>query len=197
MKHYIPHPGQIEIHLGGSPEFSRYSKKVKALGGRYSDCRGYASSRYIHLPWNDEGRALANKLIAELVKGSRTTVIVRGVDSFRGKHVHAPVIVHYINQHDADPCGALLAKYEAAFLRAFPDAVNPEPVVAPAPKPLRDVLSLDSAVKFHAVLEALQQYIDNGRDAEDLYDSEGLQAKLEAAEALRDQLDATLASLAG
>lgn len=138
MKHYIPAPRQIEIHLGTSPEFSRYSKKVKALGGRYSDCRGYASSRYVHLPWSDEGRALANKLIAELGKGSRTTVIVRGVDSFRGKHVHAPVIVHYINQQDADPCGALLAKYEAAFLRAFPDAVNPEPVVAPAPKPADD-----------------------------------------------------------
>lgn len=71
------------------------------------------------------------------------------------------------------------------------------PVVAPAQKPLRDVLSLDSAVKFHAVLEALQQYIDNGRDAEELHGSEELQAKLEAAEDLRDQLDATLASLAG
>lgn len=70
-----------------------------------------------------------------------------------------------------------------------------EPVVAPAPKPLRDVLSLDSAVKFHAVLEALQQFIDNGRDAEELYDVD--EAKLEAAEELRDQLDATLASLAG
>ena len=53
-------------------------------------------------------------------------------------------------------------------------------------------LELDSRVKFHAVLEALQQYIDNGEDADD----PDLQPKLDAASGLRDQLDAVLASLA-
>ena len=195
MKHYIPHPGQIEIHLGGSPEFSRYSKKVKALGGKYTECRGHSHTRFVDLPFTDEGRELANRLVALFGK-PKTTIVVRGIPrDFRGKYIHAPVVVHYISKTSADPCQGLLDSYESAFLRAFPDALWPEPVVAPAPKPLRDVLSLDSAVKFHAVLEALQQFIDNGRDAEELYDVD--EAKLEAAEELRDQLDATLASLAG
>jgi len=193
---YIPAPKSIELHLGTSPEFSRYSKKVKALGGTYTECRGYASHRFVHLPLTEEGRALANKLIAEFGRTAhKTTTVVRGLPSqFRGKHIHAPVVVHYIDKNEADPCGAVLAQYEAAFLRAFPEATEPEPVVAPAPKPLREFLDLDSGVKFHAVLEALQQYIDNGNDADDV--SEELEAKLKAAEAFRDQLDAKLASLA-
>lgn len=64
---------------------------------------------------------------------------------------------------------------------------------APAPKPLRDVLVLNSSVKFHAVLEALQQYIDNGNDVDDA--TAEFDDKLAAAETLRDQLDAVLASL--
>jgi hypothetical protein len=59
---------------------------------------------------------------------------------------------------------------------------------------LRATLNLEGSTQFWAVLEALQQYIDNGNDADDV--SEELEAKLEAAEAFRDQLDAALASLA-
>lgn len=57
-------------------------------------------------------------------------------------------------------------------------------------------LEIDSRVKFFAVLEALQQYIDNGEDADHLSDDAELREKLDAASALRDQLDAVLASLA-
>lgn len=199
---YIPAPKSIELHLTGSPEFSRYSKKVKLAGGSYSARRRYSNTRFVHLPWNDEGRALANKLIAQFGRGknfhargdSGTTVIVRGVgNSFRGKTVHAWVVVHYIDKAEADPCGKLLELYEAAFLSAFPEATEPEPVVEPKPPVLRSYLTLDTNVKFHAVLEALQQYIDNGEDASD--DPE-LREKLDAASELRDQLDAVLASLA-
>ena len=129
---YVPAPKSIELHLGTSPEFSRYSKKVKALGGRYNECRGNAYRRFVTLPWTEEGRELANKLVAEFGTGSlqsgKTTLIVRGDETFRRRHVHAWVIVHKIDRGAADPCGAVLAKYEAAFLQAFPDAVNPEPV---------------------------------------------------------------------
>ena len=64
---------------------------------------------------------------------------------------------------------------------------------------LTATLNLTTSVQFHAVLEALQQYIDNSHDAEFLIDDNRLDefnAKLEAAEAFRDQLDAVLASLA-
>jgi hypothetical protein len=198
---YIPAPKSIELHLGTSPEFSRYSKKVKALGGTYSECRGYASHRFVHLPLTEDGKALANKLISEFGRpANKTTTVVRGLPAdFRGKHIHAPVVVHYVNKNEADPCGAALAKYEEAFLQAFPDAVNPEPVVAKPPKPLAADLRLNSRAQFWAVLEALQQYIDNGNDAEHLIDDaqiDEFKSKLRAAEQFRDQLDAVLASLA-
>lgn len=119
----IPQPKAIELHLGTSPEFTRYSKKVKALGGKYSDCRGNASKRFVTLPWSDEGRALANKLFEEFVWCQKTTLIVRGVDSYRNKHVQAWVIVHKIDKGETDACTALLKKYEAAFEQAFPDCL--------------------------------------------------------------------------
>jgi hypothetical protein len=119
----IPQPTEVELHLGTSSDFSRYSKRVKALGGRYSDCRGNASKRYVTLPWSDEGRALANKLFEEFVWCQKTTLIVRGVDSYRNKHVHAWVIVHKIDKGETDACTALLKRYEAAFEQAFPDCL--------------------------------------------------------------------------
>jgi hypothetical protein len=131
VANYIPAPKSVELHLSPSPEFSRYSKKVKALGGRYNQCRGNAHRRFVTLPWTDEGRTLANELVFEFRTSPKTTLIVRGGDSFRGKHVHAWVIVHKIDAGDADACGSLLAKYEFAFLKAFPEAADPEPVKEP------------------------------------------------------------------
>jgi len=60
-------------------------------------------------------------------------------------------------------------------------------------------ITLDTRDKFWAVLDALQQFIDNSNDAEYLIDNAQLDEfyrKIAAAEELRDQLDATLASLA-
>jgi prephenate dehydrogenase len=60
-------------------------------------------------------------------------------------------------------------------------------------------ITLDTNAKFWAVLEALQQYIDNCEDAEHLIDNgviDEFYRKIGAAEEIRDQLDARLASLA-
>lgn len=60
-------------------------------------------------------------------------------------------------------------------------------------------ITLDTRDKFFAVLEALQQFIDNCEDADGLIEesrADEFYARLEAAEEIRDQLDATLASLA-
>jgi hypothetical protein len=119
----IPQPKAVELHLGTSPEFSKYSSKVKSLGGRYSHCRGDVSKRFVTLPWTEEGRALADKLVAEFGRGRGTTLIVRGVDRFRNKHVHAWVVVHHVVPSEGNACERLVAKYEAAFEQAFPDCL--------------------------------------------------------------------------
>ena len=121
----IPQPKAVELHIGTSPEFSRYSKKVKALGGKYTDCRGYSSKRYVTLPWTEEGRALADKLVAEFGRrfSHGTTLIVRGVDTYRGRHVGASIVVQHVDPRDGNACELLLAKYESAFEKSFPDCL--------------------------------------------------------------------------
>jgi len=60
-------------------------------------------------------------------------------------------------------------------------------------------ITLDTRDKFWAMLDALQQYIDNCNDAEYLIDNGELDEfyrKVAAAEEMRDQLDATLSALA-
>lgn len=60
-------------------------------------------------------------------------------------------------------------------------------------------ITLDTRDKFFAMLDAVQQFIDNCSDAEYLIDDahiDEFNGKLAAAEEIRDQLDAALASLA-
>lgn len=119
----IPQPKAIELHLGTSPEFTRYSKKVKALGGTYSQCRGNAGYRFVDLPLTEDGRALVNELIARFGR-LKTTTVIRGIPrDYNGKHIHAPVVVHHVSKNDEDPCGKVLEGYEAAFARAFPECL--------------------------------------------------------------------------
>lgn len=166
---YIPAPQSVELHLSTSPEFSRYSKKVKALGGRYSHCRGDVSRRFVTLPWTEEGRELANTLVAQFGTGSvicgKTTLIVRTCNrSFRGRHIHAWVIVHKIDRASSDPCGSLLAKYEAAFSRAFPGAVEPEPEPAPSqpdPDAEKNVTLTVSLNEARTILAALSRRVSD------------------------------------
>ena len=85
------------------------------------------------------------------------------------------------------------------------DVVGGSTVDVPAPAVKRVVwepdvsLKIDTAIKFHAILEALQQYVDNSEDADYLIEEEGYAehlAKAAAVAGFRDQLDAVLASLA-
>jgi prephenate dehydrogenase len=57
-------------------------------------------------------------------------------------------------------------------------------------------ITLDTRAKFLAMLDALQQYIDNCNDAEFLIDNGELDEfyrKIAAAEEMRDELEAALA----
>ncbi len=55
---------QIELHLSSDAELvTKFGKKIKALGGHYSECRGHYTTRFVHLPWTPAGRELAQKLL--------------------------------------------------------------------------------------------------------------------------------------
>lgn len=58
--------GTWEIHCNASPDFTRkYGRKVKAVGGTYSVCRGYSEKRYVKIPNTPEGRKVADAVIRE------------------------------------------------------------------------------------------------------------------------------------
>lgn len=79
--------GDFELHLSpGTPLSATLRKKINALGGHYSECRGDAGLRFVKLPNLKGGRALALQCLQldaqykrELFGEDRkTTVVVRG-----------------------------------------------------------------------------------------------------------------------
>lgn|SRR5262245_33786297 len=55
---------QLELHVGTSPEFTRvFGARVKAQGGSYSHARGYGEKRFVKLPLNARGLALAEAIL--------------------------------------------------------------------------------------------------------------------------------------
>lgn len=117
-----PEPKHVELHLYGNPTFTKFAKQVKALGGHYSACRGHQQTRYVVLPWTEEGRKLANRLFAKYGTPSSgkkgVTVIARGVDKYKEQNVPAWVTVHYIPKNTADPMAAMLELYRKMFQQA-------------------------------------------------------------------------------
>lgn len=58
----------VSLHLSPDPDFVRrgYGKRVKSLGGRYSHCRGYCSTRFVSLSIDTEQhRRLIDDLLRE------------------------------------------------------------------------------------------------------------------------------------
>lgn len=57
-------PRVVRIDCGADPEFTRkYGQKVKAAGGKYTECRGHAGKRYVTVP--TEGNEALISAIAE------------------------------------------------------------------------------------------------------------------------------------
>ena len=71
---------ELEFHFsaygaGGSEFTKRFGKRIKALGGRYSDVRGHASKRYVTVPIDGSGKAIT--LILELLEIGSGTIVLR------------------------------------------------------------------------------------------------------------------------
>jgi len=75
----------VELHLSPCPTFTkRFGRRVKALGGRYSDCRGSSYKRFVTVPVAiPEGRVLVDVLVAAY-GGPNTTAVLRGPSSGPG-----------------------------------------------------------------------------------------------------------------
>ena len=116
------------MHLSSSPAFTRrFGKKVKALGGRYSHCRGDCSKRFVTLPTTPEGALLADEIVRVHPSFSRsrgrrgTTVIARRCTP---RAPQAWVDVHYFDHRKVSTnvvewlgvqVNAMMAQWESRF----------------------------------------------------------------------------------
>ena len=77
--------GRFTVRFYDLPDFTRrYGRRVRAVGGSYSECRGSTQYRNVEMPGTPEAFALADELLAELVKiegaklSERTVLIADG-----------------------------------------------------------------------------------------------------------------------
>jgi hypothetical protein len=72
----------FELHIWGGPDFTRlaWARKVKDLGGSYSECRGYNDTRFVFLPNTAPGRKLAAEIGTQFPRRGKLTLIFRDVE---------------------------------------------------------------------------------------------------------------------
>ena len=60
-----PKPTEFELHLCSDTDFPKlFGKRVKAIKGRYSACRGDQNTRYVHIPTDHvDAPALFNDIV--------------------------------------------------------------------------------------------------------------------------------------
>lgn len=103
----IKQPTSFELHINSDPDFTKkFGKKVKAIGGHYRACRGYQTTRFVHIPNTEEGRELAQAILDEFAFDSvkpdkfhlrkTSTVISRGLPLL----LPSWAIVHYTKSID-------------------------------------------------------------------------------------------------
>lgn len=61
----VPPFSELRIDLPSDPDFTRkgWGRRVKSVGGHYSEARGHVSHRFVHVPASEEGVALASSLL--------------------------------------------------------------------------------------------------------------------------------------
>jgi hypothetical protein len=75
-----------ELHLGSSPIPSGLASRIRAAGGKYSECRGYDTARFVTLPVKAGWEALAIECVTTLGSGARGSIVIfRGIED-AGSH---------------------------------------------------------------------------------------------------------------
>lgn len=100
----------FELHIWGGPDFTRlaWARKVKDLGGSYSECRGYEDQRTVYLPNTAPGRKLASELVAQFPFRKQVVLIFRDVEgTWRRGEGSSNLIVQYIAAEGREPADVL------------------------------------------------------------------------------------------
>lgn len=110
----------LELHIWGGPDFTRlaWARKVKDLGGRYSECRGYEDMRFVFLPNTAPGRKLAAELGAQFPYRGQLVLIFRDVEgTWQRGNGESNLVVQYLAAEGREPAAVLDSI--AACLRRF------------------------------------------------------------------------------
>ena len=107
---------RLELHLAPLPLSRTHAKRIKACGGRYSQCRSpYANRRYVTVPTTEPGLALIDELVRTYRNGTQTTMIARGGDDRRPTWVN----VQYVNPAlDEPPFNQFARKFVKTYVQA-------------------------------------------------------------------------------
>lgn len=203
-------PYTIELHLLTDPSLpKKYGRAIKGAGGKYNEARGMSSMRrYVELPSAE--RDLINTLIRvygflETARKNDTVVMIA---RFRTDwRVPANVSVVHIMKSVDNPMAAFEAKIASRIVRArasgedYGAFTNAE-VAAHAHAELlarskeHEALTLSKILhagtpasmdEFHALVEALTQYIENTEDGEGVVDDNTALARLQGAHDLLER----------
>ncbi|HEX7095661.1 MAG TPA: hypothetical protein VF183_07245 [Acidimicrobiales bacterium] len=120
----------LELHLDADPELpKKYGKRIKALGGRYGEARGYGAKRIVDVPV-DGALGDGIKLCAELVRAyggaegrGRTCIIARPPASAEWSEPSADVLVWYDNDRTNCTTGSI-DKIIESYRRAWTNAAK-------------------------------------------------------------------------
>jgi hypothetical protein len=127
------HPGFIELHLSaisvdGIVDLPKqFGAQIRALGGRYSECRGDASTgtRFVTLPATHEGGALAVALLQWYPHTRHTYRRARPGSVVIGRPIGAePVHAHAAIGHESETISKLIGAVVGATMRAGLDALD-------------------------------------------------------------------------
>lgn len=110
---------KLELHIAPVPLSRAHAKRIKACGGKYSECLSpYASKRFVTVPTTEVGLALVDELIRTYRLGTKMTVIARGgVQGYDNRP--AWVVVQYVDPTlDEPPFEQFARKFVKAYVEA-------------------------------------------------------------------------------
>jgi len=177
-------PLELELHIKADSDFTqtRWARKIRTVGGRYSHTRGSweHEERFVWVPNTDDGRQLAAKLLKLYPREQETIVIGRKTGGNAGMAAVVP-----IPNNDGHPVETFEQKFTEQLEAAFVAKTIERDVVPTEPSPDQRRLRADAA---QAAIDAIRGTLPKAAEAlglteEDVLgqDTADLMRQLEAA----------------